>query len=318
MSMKPHSFMPQGNLSQINLNQLKVFEAVYRLKSMTKAALELNLTQSGISQHVLKLESELKIKLFVRNYKEIFTTPEADEIYKTTLKSFEEISNVINSFQMTKTKEISGVIKVGLPTEIGNNVIIPNISQWSLTKQKVYFDIIYGYGTKLLENLEKQEIDLALVDSFKKGNRFSSEVIFKEKLNLVVSKQYLANQKIDFANSRTKINSLEKIDYIEYEPKESILRLWFEYHYSRKNPPLNIRAWAMNVQGVSAFVKASMGAAILPNHVISRLIEEGSQLYVIRGTKEDLTNEISLVSLKNRPLSKAAEDLRFYLIQLMK
>lgn len=318
MSMKPHSFMPQGNLTQINLNQLKVFEAVYRLKSMTKAALELHLTQSGVSQHILKLESELKIKLFVRNYQEIFTTPEADEIYKTTLKSFEEISNVINSFQMTKTKEISGVIKVGLPTEIGNNVIIPKISQWSLTKQKVYFDIIYGYGTKLLENLEKQEIDLALVDSFKKGNRFSSEVIFKEKLNLVVSKQYLANQKIDFANSRTKINSLEKIDYIEYEPKESILRLWFQYHYSRKNPPLNIRAWAMNVQGVSAFVKASMGAAILPNHVISRLIEEGSQLYVIRGTKEDLTNEISLVSLKNRPLSKAAEDLRFYLIQVMK
>ncbi len=316
--MKPHSFMPQGNLTQINLNQLKVFEAVYRLKSMTKAALELHLTQSGVSQHILKLESELKIKLFVRNYQEIFTTPEADEIYKTTLKSFEEISNVINSFQMTKTKEISGVIKVGLPTEIGNNVIIPKISQWSLTKQKVYFDIIYGYGTKLLENLEKQEIDLALVDSFKKGNRFSSEVIFKEKLNLVVSKQYLANQKIDFANSRTKINSLEKIDYIEYEPKESILRLWFQYHYSRKNPPLNIRAWAMNVQGVSAFVKASMGAAILPNHVISRLIEEGSQLYVIRGTKEDLTNEISLVSLKNRPLSKAAEDLRFYLIQVMK
>jgi len=62
-------------IDQINLNQLRVFESVYRTKSMTHAARELHLTQSGVSQHIKALEDVLTLKLFDR-IKHFINTPQ--------------------------------------------------------------------------------------------------------------------------------------------------------------------------------------------------------------------------------------------------
>lgn len=50
-----------------SLPGLRAFEAVARRKSFTKAALELNLTQTAVSHQVRKLESGLGVQLFVRD-----------------------------------------------------------------------------------------------------------------------------------------------------------------------------------------------------------------------------------------------------------
>ena len=53
-------------IDQLNLNQLRIFESVYRTQSMTQAAVELGLTQSGVSQHIRALEDVLGLSLFDR------------------------------------------------------------------------------------------------------------------------------------------------------------------------------------------------------------------------------------------------------------
>jgi LysR family transcriptional regulator, glycine cleavage system transcriptional activator len=49
------------------LNALKTFEAAARSESFTRAAEELNVTQSAVSQQVKGLEATLGIKLFNRD-----------------------------------------------------------------------------------------------------------------------------------------------------------------------------------------------------------------------------------------------------------
>ena len=44
-------------LDTLNLNYLRIFMAVYRTGSMTQAARELHLTQSGISQQIKSLDA---------------------------------------------------------------------------------------------------------------------------------------------------------------------------------------------------------------------------------------------------------------------
>ena len=46
---------------------LLAFEAVARLRSVTLAAEELNVTPSAVSHRIRQLESQLALKLFVRN-----------------------------------------------------------------------------------------------------------------------------------------------------------------------------------------------------------------------------------------------------------
>ena len=58
----------------MQLKQLEVFVHVARLKSFSKAAEALYLTQPTISAHISALENELGTKLVVRSTKEIQLT----------------------------------------------------------------------------------------------------------------------------------------------------------------------------------------------------------------------------------------------------
>jgi LysR family glycine cleavage system transcriptional activator len=60
-----------------SLNGLRAFEAAARHLSFTRAAAELNVTQTAISHQIRRLEDELGIKLFERHNRVLALTPEA-------------------------------------------------------------------------------------------------------------------------------------------------------------------------------------------------------------------------------------------------
>jgi LysR family transcriptional regulator, glycine cleavage system transcriptional activator len=62
------------------LDLLEQFEAPARLGSFTRAADELTVTQSAISQRVRKLEELLDLKMFERQHRSIELTPEGREL----------------------------------------------------------------------------------------------------------------------------------------------------------------------------------------------------------------------------------------------
>lgn len=312
-SQRRSFYMGQSFINNLNINQLKIFECVYRLKSMTLAAQELFLTQSGVSQHIKSFEESLEITLFIRNRTMLFATYEADVLYKTCQKSFAEINQTLNEIKNPDMTRLEGRISIGMPTEFGNNIVIPQLAEWSKKNPLVKFDFFYGYGTHLVGQLQAGELDLAFVDSLQKNKKLISQVLYRENLNLVASTSYMKEKKIKFRGKET-LKQLLHLDFLEYEHKESILRMWFQYHYSKKNIGLNIRAWAMNVQGLASLIRHDMGVAVLPDHLTQLIIKEGTGLHIFKGTKPDLKNEISLAWLKERPLSAATADLKKYFL----
>lgn len=61
---RPHG---EGRTLPTSISSLRAFEAVARRQSFTKAGTELNLTQTGVSHQVRKLETRLRAQLFVRD-----------------------------------------------------------------------------------------------------------------------------------------------------------------------------------------------------------------------------------------------------------
>ncbi|WP_152474082.1 LysR substrate-binding domain-containing protein [Roseovarius sp. THAF9] len=70
--------MPKPHLPPLDL--MEPFEAAARLGSFTRAADELSVTQSAISQRVRKLEALLDTQLFERGHRTITLTPEGREL----------------------------------------------------------------------------------------------------------------------------------------------------------------------------------------------------------------------------------------------
>ena len=79
------------------LRQLKVFEAIARLKSFTRAAEELFLTQPSVSMQIKKLTDEIGLPLFEQIGKKIYLTDAGQELFQTCHGIFEHIAR----FEMT-------------------------------------------------------------------------------------------------------------------------------------------------------------------------------------------------------------------------
>ncbi|HZB91257.1 MAG TPA: transcriptional regulator GcvA [Stellaceae bacterium] len=74
-----------------SLNGLRAFEAAARHLSFTRAAAELNVTQTAISHQIRRLEAQLGLRLFLRRNRSLRLTREAQEYLPAVRAAFEDL-----------------------------------------------------------------------------------------------------------------------------------------------------------------------------------------------------------------------------------
>src|SRR5271156_4676751 len=79
------------------LNALRAFEAAARHLSLTKAALELNVTAGALSHQIRGLEDHLGLKLFDRGVRSIALTAEGTALYPGLQAGFLHIQDALAS-----------------------------------------------------------------------------------------------------------------------------------------------------------------------------------------------------------------------------
>jgi len=95
------------------LNALRAFEVSARHLSFTRAAIELNVTQTAVSAQVRNLEDRLGTPLFRRLPRGLALTDEAQALLPMLTESFERISAVLDQFQGGRFHEVLTVAAVG-------------------------------------------------------------------------------------------------------------------------------------------------------------------------------------------------------------
>jgi DNA-binding transcriptional LysR family regulator len=288
-------------IDQINLNQLRVFESVFRTKSMTHAARELHLTQSGVSQHIKALEDVLELKLFDRIKQKLVPTPSAKELYKHTSRSFEEIETILNRLKKTD-KELTGTVAIGLPIEFGNNIIIPLLTEFQKKHPKVRFRIRQGFPFEMNHLLLDGELDFAFVDSFAMDKGVTTTPVYDEVLELCVSKKLGLPTK-----GVTDPEFYQELSYVDYQEDQSVLNLWMKHHTSMKSVDLDVRFFVMDAQAISKMIVAGAGAGVLPGHLADKLEAQGVELQVLKGSGKPLYNTISMAYLEEKTMNAAAK-----------
>jgi len=104
-------------MKNATLRQLKVFEAVARLSSFSRAAEELHLTQPAVSTQVRKLEDHAGNALFEQFGKKIYLTAAGTEllhISRAIIQQFEAAENAMTQFKGVSGGKLNvGVISAG-------------------------------------------------------------------------------------------------------------------------------------------------------------------------------------------------------------
>ena len=102
----------------MDLDPLKTFHHVAQLKSFTKAAQKLYLTQPAVSQQIQRLEHSLRVSLFDRSKKQIELTPQGEILFSYTRKLFHLFDDIEVAFEDFNNLE-SGHISIGASSLIG-------------------------------------------------------------------------------------------------------------------------------------------------------------------------------------------------------
>ena len=91
------------NLYSVNFQQLDVFFRSAELMSFTKAAAELQMTQSAVSKNIAKLERDLGFSLFTRHNRDLTLTTMGKQLSDAWTSPASVLSNTYASlFQMTE------------------------------------------------------------------------------------------------------------------------------------------------------------------------------------------------------------------------
>jgi DNA-binding transcriptional LysR family regulator len=296
-------------IDSLNLNVLRIFERVYSLRSMTHAAEELHLTQSGVSQHIYNLEQQLDIKLFDRIKKQLIPTDKAHHLFKVCSQSLHSIEDELWNIRDVK-RELSGSVTIGMPSEFGQNIVQPLLAEFIREHENVSLNLVLEFTPILNQEIINGNIDFAFVDDFTTDPRINTEKVYDEFLDLCISNTAL--KKYGSPDGTRKF--FESLDYIDYFDGEPVLRQWFTRQFKFRDIDLKVRAYVANPQGVARFICMDLGAGVLPDHVYQKLIKEGKNLVCLEGaTGKGITNTIHLAHLKQRTLSPLARELKTFL-----
>lgn len=179
----------------MELKQLRCFVRVVDMGSISRAAIDLGLVQSGLSQQITRLESELATRLLQRTPSGVSPTPAGLAFYQQaqlTLRHAEQASRV------AKTARLSGTVSVGLAPTTAAALGLPLIRAMRSRYPDVRLHVVESLSGHLSHMLVSRQIDLAvlfegLVHSALPSpspRRWQSQTILQEDLYLIRSPQH--------------------------------------------------------------------------------------------------------------------------------
>lgn len=287
----------------MNLNELRVFSNVYDKLSMTKAAQAMHLTQSGISQHISSLETNLGVKLFDRLNKKLYPTPAGRALYETCKRSFENLEGTLQEIK-GGSESLIGTLHIAMPQQFGANIIAPLLGEFSQLHPLVRFNLKFSYSQNIVSDLQKGELDIGFIDEFYTNSLVEHKAVYTETLELVILKKLLNN----YPKYRHHKKYYESLPYVDYEADKPLALGWFQHHLGTERMKLNYKAFVPSTGGVATLIASGMGAGIIPAHVTKLLTDSDLHVFQSR-SKVPLRNTIHLAYLKGRTLSPAVEAL---------
>jgi LysR family nitrogen assimilation transcriptional regulator len=171
-----------------SLTDIRLFVAAYEERSFTAAAQRENATQSGVSQHVAKLEKRLGIELFFREKGRITPTPAAERYYVRCLEVLSAYEAASASLDGLKG-QLAGEVSIGLMPTMTRSALAPALARFAGEHANVSVKIVEAYSGVLTREVRAGVFDFAIVPAFPGGSGLSVRPFLTTRETLVSAKK---------------------------------------------------------------------------------------------------------------------------------
>ncbi|HEX8404093.1 MAG TPA: LysR family transcriptional regulator [Duganella sp.] len=288
----------------IDLKQLKYFLAVAEEKSFSRAAERLHISQPPLSQQIMKLESELGVKLFARTTRTFELTVAGKALMGEASELLAKMRMTIDTIRQIDRGEV-GRLRVGI---VGSAMWgpIPSLLEEFQTKFPRVTWTLHELGPTLqYEALRAKQIDVGFwrepkldEDDLKQDN-LRQELCFREDVCVAINEHHpLAKEEaielIDIADEPMLTLALDKSSFPRYLIQCCVKAGFQPTIFQEASEP----------QTLLAMVGAGLGVALLPE-TTSRIGWPGVVFLPIRSDPPSANLYITYTTLDDAPVVRA-------------
>ena len=185
--------------------QIAYFQAVIENGNFYQAAEKCHVSQSAISQQIIKLEEELGVKLLDRHHRTFSLTPAGEHFYRKSLVIVNDIEQMKRETQRIAHQN-NATLRIGYYKGYHGNELSEAIAEFSLKYPNVEVTIMVGSHEELYRAMENDQVDLVLNDQRRAfSDMYHNEILSDSHMYIEISHH----------------NPLSKLDQIEISELKS-------------------------------------------------------------------------------------------------
>jgi DNA-binding transcriptional LysR family regulator len=290
----------------ITLRQLRVFSAVARHLSFTRAAEELCLTQPAVSMQVKQLENQLDVPLFEHLGKKIFLTEMGKEVYhysRSILQQIDELQGVLNSLKGLG----KGRLKISVASTA--NYFIPVLLAGFCQRYPgVTVSLDVTNRETLLTQLAENDVDLVIMGQPPGDMDLGAEPFMENPLVIVAPPEHpLAKEK------KISLQRLEQEVFLVREPGSGT-RIAMERFFAQHDVRITTGMEVGSNEAIKQSVQAGLGLGLLSRDTVEMELALG-RLVILNVAEFPIMRYWYVVHRQGKRLSVVSQTFKDYLIK---
>lgn len=288
------------------LQQLKLFESVFRNSSYTRAAEELHLSQPAVSIQVKRLEEQVGLPLFELMGKKIFPTEAGKTIYKASCDILEKVEEVKNTIENLKG-DIKGPLRLSVVTT--SKYFMPHLLGTFLSQYpEVEPKLVFTNRSKVIQRLHNNDDDFVVMGQIPEDEKLETYPFLENILVPVAHPDHpLANKK------NITLKELTKHRFLVRE-EGSGTRLVFDRLLEKNALAVEPYMQLGSSEALKQAVMAGLGLAILSLHSL-RLELAANKLVILDVEGFPIKRRWYAVHLKGKQLSLVSRTFLDYILE---
>ena len=176
----------------IDIDQLRTFIAIAETGSFTKAADIVHKTQSAVSMQMKRLEERLDKPIFARDGRASKLTEDGERLLDYARRIVKLNLEALAAFA---GPELTGSVRLGVPDDYADRYLPEIMARYSRAYPGVELTVICEPSVDLLERIDLNELDLAIITTSDSHTR-PSETFRRERLLWVTSSRHGTHQEL--------------------------------------------------------------------------------------------------------------------------
>ena len=281
----------------MELRQLRYFARVVELGSMSRAALDLGVVQSALSQQISRLEGELSTRLLQRSAKGVAPTEAGLAFFREAQLALRHADEASRAAQQAR---LSGSVSVGLAPTTASVLGLPLMRVMRERYPDVRLHMVESLSGHLAAMLNARQLDLAVLFDTHPARRWSVTPLLEEKLFLIQART--AGKPLP---ATVRLKDLRGTPLIL--PSESHgLRSTLDAAFARTRLKPEVTTEIDSLTMLMDAVAAGLAATIQPWAAVGRFADAQERFHLAEIADAQVTRLNSLCSLSDDELSPAA------------